>query len=154
MKFIDLFAGIGGFRLALSSLGAECVFSSEWDKFAAQTYLANFGEVVAGDIHQINALTIPDHDILCGGFPCQPFSIAGVSKKNALGHKHGFEYQRQGNLFFEIIRIIKAKRPKILFLENVKNLQSHDQGNTWQIIKNSGSDQIRMPMKEKNYNVE
>jgi len=137
MKFIDLFAGIGGFRLALSSLGAECVFSSEWDKFAAQTYLANFGEVVAGDIHQINALTIPEHDILCGGFPCQPFSIAGVSKKNALGHKHGFEDQRQGNLFFEIIRIVKAKRPKILFLENVKNLQSHDQGNTWKIIKNS-----------------
>ncbi len=137
MKFIDLFAGIGGFRLALSSLGAECVFSSEWNKFAAQTYLTNFGEQVEGDIRQINPFTIPDHDVLCGGFPCQPFSIAGVSKKNALGHKHGFEDQHQGNLFFEIIKIIQAKRPKILFLENVKNLKSHDQGNTWKVIETS-----------------
>ncbi len=137
MKFIDLFAGIGGFRLALGNLSAKCVFSSEWNKFAAQTYLANFGDQVAGDIRQINPLTIPDHDILCGGFPCQPFSIAGVSKKNALGHKHGFEDQHQGNLFFEIVKIIQAKRPKILFLENVKNLKSHDSGNTWKVIENS-----------------
>jgi len=135
MKFIDLFAGIGGFRLALTRLGATCVFSSEWDKYAAQTYLANFGEVVAGDIRQIDAAMLPDHDILCAGFPCQPFSIAGVSKKNALGHKHGFEDEKQGNLFFEIIRIVQGKRPKILLLENVKNLKSHDHGNTWKTIE-------------------
>ncbi len=137
MKFIDLFAGIGGFRLALNEAGAHCVFSSEWNKFAAQTYFTNFKETVVGDIREINADTIPDHDILCGGFPCQPFSIAGVSKKNALGQKHGFDDEKQGNLFFEIIRIIQAKKPKILFLENVKNLKSHDKGNTWRVIENS-----------------
>jgi len=135
MRFIDLFAGIGGFRLALTHLGATCVFSSEWDKYAAQTYLANFAEVVAGDIRQIEAEKLPDHDILCAGFPCQPFSIAGVSKKNALGQKHGFADEKQGNLFFEIIRIVKYKRPKILFLENVKNLKGHDCGNTWNVIE-------------------
>ncbi|MEZ5670961.1 MAG: DNA (cytosine-5-)-methyltransferase, partial [Thiotrichaceae bacterium] len=105
------------------------------DKYSAQTYLTNFGEVVAGDIRQIDAATIPEHDILCAGFPCQPFSIAGVSKKNALGRKHGFEDEKQGNLFFEIIRIAKYKRPKVLLLENVKNLKSHDNGNTWRTIQ-------------------
>lgn len=136
MKFIDLFAGIGGFHLALKSLGLECVFSSEWDKYAQQTYLANFDVRPAGDIHQISADEIPSFDILCGGFPCQPFSIAGVSKKNSLGRKHGFEDEKQGNLFFEIMRIVKHHRPKVLFLENVKNLLSHDKGNTWQVIYN------------------
>ncbi len=135
MKFIDLFAGIGGFRLALTQLGAKCVFSSEWDKYAAHTYLTNFNEEVFGDIRKIDALDIPDHDILCAGFPCQPFSIAGVSKKNALGQRHGFEDEKQGNLFFEIIRIAQCKRPKILLLENVKNLKSHDRGMTWRVIE-------------------
>ena len=136
MKFIDLFAGIGGFHLALKALELECVFSSEWDKYAQETYLANFGVRPAGDIHQIPAADIPNFDILCGGFPCQPFSIAGVSKKNSLGRKHGFEDEKQGNLFFEIMRIVKHHHQKVLFLENVKNLLSHDKGNTWQVIKN------------------
>lgn len=134
MKFIDLFAGIGGFHLALKNLGLECVFSCEWDKHAQETYLANFGERPEGDIHQVAASDIPAFDILCAGFPCQPFSIAGVSKKNSLGRKHGFEDEKQGNLFFEIIRIAKYHRPKVLFLENVKNLLSHDKGNTWKVI--------------------
>ena len=134
MKFIDLFAGIGGFHLALKNLGLECVFSCEWDKHAQETYLANFGERPVGDIHQVVASDIPAFDILCAGFPCQPFSIAGVSKKNSLGRKHGFEDEKQGNLFFEIIRIAKYHRPKVLFLENVKNLLSHDKGNTWKVI--------------------
>lgn len=136
MKFIDLFAGIGGFHLALKSLGLQCMFSSEWDKYAQETYVANFGMRPAGDIHPIDASDIPSFDILCGGFPCQPFSIAGVSKKNSLGMKHGFEDEKQGNLFFEIIRIAKYHRPKVLFLENVKNLLSHDKGNTWAVIQN------------------
>jgi len=134
-KFIDLFAGIGGFRLALNSLGLECVFSNDYDKHACTTYTANFGEIQCKDIHEVQAHEIPQFDILCGGFPCQPFSIAGVSKKNSLGVKHGFEDKKQGNLFFEIIRIIKHHNPKVLFLENVKNLKSHDKGNTWQVIK-------------------
>lgn len=134
MRFIDLFAGIGGFHLALASLGLECVFASEWDKYAQETYHANFGIRPAGDIRAIDAKAIPDFDWLCAGFPCQPFSIAGVSKKNALGRKHDFEDEKQGNLFFEIIRIVKHHRPKVLFLENVKNLLSHDKGNTWRVI--------------------
>lgn len=105
MKFIDLFAGIGGLRTAFERLGAECVFSSEWNTFAQVTYAANFGDVPHGDIRSINAEDIPAHDILCGGFPCQPFSIAGVSKKKSLGRKHGFDDEEQGNLFFEILRI-------------------------------------------------
>lgn len=134
MKFIDLFAGIGGFHLALSSLGLECVFACEWDKYAQETYFANFGIRPTGDINQIKAEDIPEFDILCAGFPCQPFSIAGVSKKNSLGRKHGFDDEKQGNLFFEIMRIAKHHRPKVLFLENVKNLLSHDKGNTWSVI--------------------
>lgn len=136
-KFIDLFAGIGGFRLALQRLKGECVFSSEWDKMAQQTYYANFGEIPFGDITKDETKKwIPDEfDILCGGFPCQPFSIAGVSKKNSLGRKHGFEDERQGNLFFHVAEIIEAKRPKAFFLENVKNLVSHDKGNTFKVIK-------------------
>ncbi|MCZ2247165.1 MAG: DNA (cytosine-5-)-methyltransferase [Bacteroidia bacterium] len=136
-KFIDLFAGIGGIRLAYQNLGGKCVFSSEWNNFAKKTYEANFGEVPFGDITQISETSIPDHDILLGGFPCQPFSIAGVSKKNALGRKHGFLDETQGTLFFDIARIIEHKKPKAFMLENVKNLVSHDKGNTFKVIKNT-----------------
>lgn len=132
--FIDLFAGIGGFRLALQNLGGKCVFTSEWNHYAQKTYEINFGEVPFGDITKINEIEIPNHDLLVGGFPCQPFSIAGVSKKNALGKKHGFLDETQGTLFFDIARIIKEKRPKTFLLENVKNLVSHDKGKTFMII--------------------
>lgn len=135
--FIDLFAGVGGFRLALQNLGGECVFSSEWDKMAQRTYYANFGEIPFGDITKEETKEwIPNKfDLLCGGFPCQPFSIAGVSKKNSLGRKHGFEDEKQGNLFFHIAEIIERHRPKAFFLENVKNLVSHDKGNTFKVIE-------------------
>lgn len=133
-KFIDLFAGIGGTRLAFEKAGGRCVFSSEWNKFAQQTYEANFGEVPEGDITKIHASEIPDHDILVAGFPCQPFSIAGVSSKNHLGRAHGFKDLTQGTLFFDIARIIKAKRPSAFLLENVKNLEHHDKGKTFQVI--------------------
>ncbi|GAP43599.1 DNA-methyltransferase [Lentimicrobium saccharophilum] len=132
--FIDLFAGIGGIRLAYQNLGGKCVFSSEWNNPARITYDANFGEVPFGDITKISEKDIPDHDILLAGFPCQPFSIAGVSKKNALGRAHGFLDETQGTLFFDIARIIDHKRPKAFMLENVKNLVSHDKGNTFKVI--------------------
>lgn len=132
--FIDLFAGIGGIRLAYQNIGGKCVFSSEYNKFAKITYEANFGEVPFGDITTIDEKLIPDHDILLAGFPCQPFSIAGVSKKNALGRAHGFLDETQGTLFFDIARIIDHKRPKAFMLENVKNLVSHDKGKTFKII--------------------
>jgi DNA (cytosine-5)-methyltransferase 1 len=134
-KFIDLFAGIGGMRLAFQNLGGKCVFTSEWNYFAQKTYEANFGEVPFGDITKIDEKEIPDHDILLAGFPCQPFSIAGVSKKNSLGRAHGFEDETQGTLFFDIKRILAEKRPKAFLLENVKNLKSHDRGNTFRVIK-------------------
>jgi DNA (cytosine-5)-methyltransferase 1 len=136
-SFIDLFAGIGGFRLAMQANQGECIFSSEWDKYAQRTYYANFGEIPFGDITKEDTKKwIPkEFDILCGGFPCQPFSIAGVSKKNSLGRKHGFEDEKQGNLFFHIAEIIEKHRPKAFFLENVKNLVSHDKGGTFKIIK-------------------
>ncbi|MDO9235377.1 MAG: DNA (cytosine-5-)-methyltransferase [Aquabacterium sp.] len=135
-KFIDLFAGIGGIRLAFEAIGGECVFTSEWDSYAQRTYMANFGgrDPLNGDITQISADDIPDHDVLLGGFPCQPFSIAGVSKKNALGRAHGFADETQGTLFFDVARIIAVKRPKAFMLENVKNLQSHDKGRTFEVI--------------------
>lgn len=133
-KFIDLFAGIGGIRMAYQNLGGKCVFSSEWDSYAKKTYEANFGEVPFGDITKISETEIPDHDILLGGFPCQPFSIAGVSKKNALGREHGFLDKIQGTLFFDIARIIGHKRPKVFMLENVKNLVSHDKKKTFNVI--------------------
>ncbi len=136
-KFIDLFAGIGGIRLAYQNLGGKCVFTSEWNDFAKKTYEANFGEVPFGDITKIPESLIPDHDLLLAGFPCQPFSIAGVSKKNALGKKHGFLDETQGTLFFDIARILAAKKPKAFMLENVKNLVSHDKGNTFNVIKNT-----------------
>lgn len=138
--FIDLFAGIGGMRIAFESAGCKCVFSSEWDKFCQKTYYSNFGEIPHGDITQIKEEDIPDHDILVAGFPCQPFSIAGVSKKKSLGRKTGFLDKTQGTLFFEIVRIIDHKRPKSFLLENVKNLKSHDNGNTWKVIKESLKD--------------
>lgn len=136
-KFIDLFAGIGGMRIAYERAGGECVFSSEWDKKCQETYLKNFGEIPYGDITKIAASDIPDHDILVAGFPCQPFSIAGVSKKNSMGRATGFEDKTQGTLFFDVCRIIKEKRPKAFMLENVKNLKSHDKGNTWKVIQES-----------------
>lgn len=133
--FIDLFAGIGGMRLAYESVGGHCVYSNEWNKYSQQTYFANFGEQPDGDITQVNENDIPDHDILLAGFPCQPFSIAGVSKKKSLGRATGFEDKTQGTLFFDVCRILKAKRPKAFMLENVKNLCSHDKGNTFKVIK-------------------
>ena len=132
--FIDLFAGIGGMRIAFEKSGGRCVFSSEWNKFSQQTYEANFGDVPDGDITEIKAKDIPNHDILVGGFPCQPFSIAGVSSKKALGRKHGFEDETQGTLFFDIVRIIGEKKPRAFLLENVKNLKGHDKGNTFRVI--------------------
>jgi DNA (cytosine-5)-methyltransferase 1 len=136
-KFVDLFAGIGGVRLAYQRQGGKCVFTSEWDKFAKKTYEANFGEVPFGDITKIREDEIPDHDILLAGFPCQPFSIAGVSKKNSLGRSHGFLDETQGTLFFDVARIIKHKRPGAFMLENVKNLISHDKGRTFKVIYNT-----------------
>jgi DNA (cytosine-5)-methyltransferase 1 len=136
-KFIDLFAGIGGIRLAYQQLGGKCVFTSEWNNQAKKTYEANFGKVPFGDITQFKASEIPDHDLLLAGFPCQPFSIAGVSKKNALGRAHGFLDETQGTLFFDVARIIQHKRPKAFMLENVKNLISHDKGKTFRVITNT-----------------
>lgn len=132
--FIDLFAGIGGMRIAYEKAGGHCVYSNEWNKYSQQTYFANFGEQPDGDITKVEAETIPDHDILVAGFPCQPFSIAGVSKKQSLGRATGFEDKTQGTLFFDICRILKAKRPKAFMLENVKNLKSHDRGRTFKVI--------------------
>lgn len=143
--FIDLFAGIGGMRIAFQNAGCRCVFSSEWDKNCQKTYYANFGEIPYGDITKINAKDIPNHDILVAGFPCQPFSIAGVSKKNSMGRATGFADKTQGTLFFDVCRIIAEKRPKAFMLENVKNLKSHDKGNTWRVIKSS--------LEELNYSV-
>ena len=137
-RFIDLFAGIGGIRMAFEAHGGRCVFTSEWNSFAQKTYLANFPQsahALAGDITKVDAIDIPDHEVLLAGFPCQPFSIAGVSKKNALGRAHGFADETQGTLFFDVARIIAAKKPTAFLLENVKNLVSHDKGNTFRVIK-------------------
>ncbi|MBT4185311.1 MAG: DNA (cytosine-5-)-methyltransferase, partial [Deltaproteobacteria bacterium] len=135
--FIDLFAGIGGLRQAFESSKGRCLFSSEWNKFSQQTYEANYGDIPHGDITEIDEKDIPDHDILVGGFPCQPFSLAGVVSKNHLGREHGFKDETQGTLFFDICRIIKEKQPKAFLLENVKNLKSHDKGNTFKVIINA-----------------
>ena len=126
MTFIDLFAGIGGFRIALESLGAKCVYSNEWDKFAQEVYKDNFGDVPDGDITKVDEKSIPDHDILCAGFPCQAFSISGKQR--------GFEDSR-GTLFFDVARIVKEKKPKIVFMENVRNFASHDNGRTLAVVK-------------------
>jgi DNA (cytosine-5)-methyltransferase 1 len=134
--FIDLFAGIGGMRLGFEQNGGSCIFTSEWDRNCLKTYQENFHveHEIAGDITKVDAGDIPDHDVLLAGFPCQPFSIAGVSKKNSLGRQHGFMCAVQGTLFFDIARIIEAKRPKAFLLENVKNLRSHDGGRTFEVI--------------------
>jgi len=132
--FIDLFAGIGGTRLGFEQAGANCVFTSEWDRWCQCTYMFNFVDRPHGDIKEIDENTVPDHDILVAGFPCQPFSIAGVSKKKSLGKAHGFDDIDQGNLFFDIVRILKSKRPRAFLLENVKNLKSHDGGKTFRVI--------------------
>lgn len=137
-EFIDLFAGIGGTRLGFQSVGGKCVFTSERDRFARQTYEANFGidptHPFVGDITQVDASEVPPHDVLLAGFPCQPFSLAGVSKKNSLGRAHGFLDDAQGTLFFDIARILEAHRPRAFMLENVKNLRSHDSGRTLEVI--------------------
>lgn len=141
--FIDLFAGIGGMRLGFEAAGGRCVFTSEWDRFSQQTYKANFDEeAVAGDITQINSASIPSHDVLVAGFPCQPFSLAGVSKKNSLGREHGFRDETQGTLFFDVARVLEAHRPKAFLLENVKNLASHDKGRTLDVILRTLRDEL------------
>ena len=126
--FIDLFAGLGGFRIALESLGGKCVYSNEWDVHAQRVYSSNFGDVPEGDITKVDENTIPDHDILCAGFPCQAFSISG--------NRRGFEDSR-GTLFFDVARIVKAKMPKVVFLENVKNFATHDDGRTLEVVRNT-----------------
>ncbi len=142
LRFIDLFAGIGGFRIAFEDARAECVFASEWDTYAQKTYEANHGHRPDGDIRIIHADDIPDHDILTAGFPCQPFSIAGVSKHNALGNAHGFQHVAQGTLFFDVARIIARKRPQAFILENVKNLLTHDRRRTYGIILRTLEDEL------------
>ena len=142
--FIDLFAGIGGIRLGFEAAGGECVFSSEIDKYAVKTYEHMFADrkehSPVGDITQVDNEAIPAHDFLLGGFPCQPFSIAGVSKYQSLGWKHGFDHPTKGTLFFHVARIIAHHKPKAFFLENVKNLMSHDKGKTWEIIRRTLED--------------
>ncbi len=136
--FIDLFAGIGGLRRGFESIGGRCVFTSEWDKYSQKTYRANFPDddhEINGDITKIEAADIPAHDVLLAGFPCQPFSIAGVSKKNSLNRPHGFEDKTQGTLFYDVARIIRHHRPAAFLLENVRNLLSHDKGRTFETIK-------------------
>ena len=145
-RFVDLFAGIGGIRLGFESTGGTCVFTSEWDKYAKVTYETNFpsdtNHSFAGDITKVHAQEVPDHDVLLAGFPCQPFSIAGVSKKNALGRAHGFSDATQGTLFFDVARIIREKRPRAFMLENVRNLLSHDRGRTFEVIQNVLRDEL------------
>lgn len=164
--FIDLFAGIGGIRYGFESAGGKCVFTSEYDKYAVKTYLANYhcDHEVHGDIKEITQpdgmtkqqiykhiqKSIPDHDVLLAGFPCQPFSIAGVSKKNSLGRAHGFEDETQGTLFFDVARIIEAKRPLAIMLENVKNLKSHDKGKTFKVIMKT-LDELGYDVIDRNY---
>ena len=150
-NFIDLFAGIGGMRFAFEKFAGNCVFTSEWDRYSQKTYLANFSveHDFVGDITKVPAQIIPDHDLLLAGFPCQPFSLAGISKKNSLGRKHGFECDTQGTLFFDIERIIGEKRPASFLLENVKNLKSHDKGKTFQIIMNTLKDKLGYQVFEK-----
>jgi DNA (cytosine-5)-methyltransferase 1 len=142
--FIDLFAGIGGLRKAMESAGGRCVFTSEWDAFAQKTYHANFPDnrPIAGDIREVDAAAIPEHDVLVAGFPCQPFSIAGVSKKNALGRLHGFQDETQGTLFFDVLRVLMHHRPAAFLLENVKNLKSHDKGRTFDVIRRKLTEEL------------
>ena len=145
-RFIDLFAGIGGIRMGFEAHGGDCVFTSEWNDFSTRTYRENYPadseHALIGDIVSFPAEDVPSHDVLLGGFPCQPFSIAGVSKKNALGRPHGFECTTQGTLFFDVARIIAAKRPAAFLLENVKNLLSHDKGRTFDVILQTLRDEL------------
>jgi DNA (cytosine-5)-methyltransferase 1 len=145
-RFIDLFAGIGGIRMGFEAQGGDCVFTSEWNEFSTKTYRENYPggaeHALIGDIVSFPAEDVPSHDVLLGGFPCQPFSIAGVSKKNALGRPHGFECTTQGTLFFDVARIIAAKRPAAFLLENVKNLLSHDKGRTFDVILQTLRDEL------------
>ena len=142
--FIDLFAGIGGLRLGFERAGGKCLFTSEWNPYAVKTYKENFPDShdIQGDITQVSVEDIPAHDVLLAGFPCQPFSIAGVSKKNSLGREHGFACATQGTLFFDVARIIEAKRPAAFLLENVKNLKSHDGGKTFRVIKQTLEEEL------------
>ena len=143
IRFIDLFAGIGGIRLGFESIGAKCVYTSEWNEYSRKTYQANFGsEDIAGDITRVDADSIPDHDVLLAGFPCHPFSLAGVSKKNSLGRATGFLDETQGTLFFDVARIIQHKQPQCFMLENVKNLISHDHGRTFEVIHKTLADDL------------
>lgn len=143
-RFIDLFAGIGGMRRAFEGAGGECVFTAEWNRFALETYVANHGadHPIVGDITKVAAGDVPDHDVLVGGFPCQAFSLAGVSKRNSLGRAHGFADETQGTLFFDVARIIEAKRPRMFLLENVKNLCDHDKGRTFEVILRTLSEEL------------
>jgi DNA (cytosine-5)-methyltransferase 1 len=149
-RFIDLFAGIGGLRIPFDRMGGECVFTSEWDPYAQRTYRANFpcDHAIVGDITKVPADHIPPHDLLLAGFPCQPFSIAGVSKKNALGRPHGFACDAQGTLFFDVARIIEYHRPAAFLLENVKNLKSHDRGRTFTVIMEVLRNELGYQVKE------
>ena len=143
-RFIDLFAGIGGTRIGFESVGGRCVFTCEWDKYCVQTYRANHrvDHAIAGDITKVSVEEIPSHDVLLAGFPCQPFSIAGVSKKKSLGRAHGFADETQGTLFFDIARVLDAKRPQAFLLENVKNLKSHDKGRTFEVIRRTLTEEL------------
>jgi DNA (cytosine-5)-methyltransferase 1 len=150
--FVDLFAGIGGLRRGFDDIGGRCVFTCEWDRYSQKTYRANFpGDEhdIAGDIRLVNAQEIPQHDLLLAGFPCQPFSIAGVSKKNALNRPHGFACETQGTLFFEVERILRHHRPKVFVLENVKNLVNHDRGNTFRTIHRVLADDLGYRLRSK-----
>ncbi|ENY82810.1 DNA (cytosine-5-)-methyltransferase [Sphingopyxis sp. MC1] len=150
--FVDLFAGIGGLRRGFEKAGGECVFTSEWDAYSQKTYRANYPDddhEIAGDIREVSASDIPDHDLLLAGFPCQPFSLAGVSKKNALGRPHGFRCDAQGTLFFDVARIIEERRPRAFVLENVKNLVSHDGGRTFRIIHHTLQEELKYRVKAK-----
>ena len=152
--FIDLFAGIGGFRIGLENCGGKCVFSSEWNEESQKTYFDNFGEVPFGDIKRLSSKQFFDYkvDVLAGGFPCQPFSLAGVSARNSQGQNHGFDCEDQGQLFFDIIRIAKTHRPKMLLLENVGNLTNHDKGRTFQTIKDTIEKDLKYHFYFKKYN--
>ena len=144
-SFIDLFAGIGGIRNGFESAGGHCIFSSEWNKYSTQTYLANHDDTDCphiGDITKYDAADVPDHDVLLAGFPCQPFSIAGVSKNISLGRAHGFQHATQGTLFFNVADILSKKRPKAFLLENVKNLVSHDHNRTFDVIMSTLTDEL------------
>jgi DNA (cytosine-5)-methyltransferase 1 len=135
LTFIDLFAGIGGIRLGFEQAGFHCVYGNEVDQSAAQTYKGNHGDIDTRDIRKVHETDIPYHDVLCAGFPCQPFSKAGVSARTSLGRKHGFDDEKQGNMFFEILRIVRHHKPRAIFLENVSNLEKHDQGRTLKTIQ-------------------